>query len=163
MEASWLTYSPSIRADSGSLAERYAAAVERFNALATTSRSSTPTPSSNGSPEHGGGASSVFDVIERAIGYGIKPPKPPEGFEGPPLVTYETTAGPYGDLVRATHGYIAWFRRTYCVEGGENCLGEPGIGSPNKEEGGRDSGALAPGGRFKQNDLGVDRCISLTS
>ena len=138
---------------SESLLARYSAARERFAALTTTDKSSTPIPNSNGSEGPGGGASSVFDVIERAIGYGIEPPKPPDGFDGPPLVTYETTPGPYGDVVRATNAYVSWFRRTYCVEGGEDRLGQSGIGSPNKEMGGEDSGALVRGGRFKQNDL----------
>lgn len=155
--------SPSIRGDSGSLAARYAAALERFNALSTTNTSSSQTPSSNGPPGAGGGVSSVFDVIERAIGYGLEPPQPPEGFDGPPLVTYETTPGPYGDVVRATDSYVAWFRRAHCLEGGEDRLSKPGIDSPNKEVGGGDSGALVRRGRFKQNDLGVDRGLKLTS
>ena len=153
MEESWLISSPSHPAVSESLAARYFAARERFAALTTTDKSSTPIPSSNGSEGPGGGASSVFDVIERAIGYGIEPPKPPDGFDGPPLVTYETTPGPYGDVVRATNAYVAWFRRTYCVEGGEDRVGQSRIGSPTKEVGGGDSGALVRGGRFKQNDL----------
>ena len=138
---------------SESLAARYFAARERFAALTTTDKCSTPTHSLNGSEGPGGGASSVFDVIERAIGYGIEPPKPPDGFDGPPLDTYETTPGPYGDVVRATNAYVAWFRRTYCLEGGKDRLGQPRISSPNKEVGGKDSGALVRGGRYKQNDL----------
>ena len=138
---------------SESLAARYSAARERFAALTTTNKSSTPIRNSNGSEGPGGSASSVFDVIERAIGYGIEPPKPPDGFDGPPLVTYETTPGPYGDVVRATNAYVAWFRRTYCVEGGENRVSQSRISSPNKEVGGGDSGALVRGGRYKQNDL----------
>ena len=163
MGASWLICSPSIRGDSASLAARYAAALERFNALSTTSKSSSPTHSSSGPPGPGGSASSVFDVIERAIGYGCQPPQPPEGFDGPPLVTYETTPGPYGDVVRATDAYVAWFRRAYCLEGGADRVEKPGIDPPNKEEGGGDSGALVRRGRFKQHGLGVDRGLMLTS
>ena len=43
----------------------------------------------------------------------------PEG--GPPLVTYETTPGPHGDLVRATQAYVEWFRRTYPASGRTDC------------------------------------------
>ena len=163
MEASWLTSSLSHPAVGESLLARFSAARERYAALTTTDKSSTAIHSSAGSVGAGGGASSVFDVIERAIGYGIQPPKPPEGFDGPPLVTYETTPGPYGDVVRATDAYVAWFRRAYCLEGGADRVEKPGIDPPNKEEGGGDSGALVRRGRFKQNRLGVDRGLSLTS
>ena len=40
--------------------------------------------------------------------------------DGPPLVTYETSPGPHGDVVRATEEYVRWFRRTYPVAGREN-------------------------------------------
>ena len=145
--------SPSSHGVSESLAARYFAARERFAALTTTDKSSTPIPSSSGSEGPGGGASSLFDVIETAIGYGIEPPKPPDGYDGPPLVTYETTPGPYGDVVRATNAYVVWFRRTYCPEGGEDRVGQSRISPPNKEVGGGDPGALVRGGRYKQNDL----------
>lgn len=149
----WLISSQSVPGNDASLAARYSAALARFKERTTTATSFTATPSCNSSEGLGGGASSVFDVIERAIGYGIEPPKPPDGFDGPPLVSYETTPGPYGDVVRATNAYVAWFRRTYCLEGGEDRLSQSRIGSPNKEMGGEDSGALVRGGRFKQNDL----------
>ena len=149
----WLTSSQSTRHVPGSLLDRYSAAVERWAALTTTDRSSTPIPSCNGSAGPGGNVSSLYDAIERAIGYGIQAPKPEDSADRPPLVTYETTPGPYGDVVRATNAYVAWFRRAYCVEGGEDSLSQSGINSPTKEVGGGDSGALAAGGRFKQNDL----------
>ena len=153
MEESWLISSPSALGSNESLAARYSAALARFRELTTTETFSTATPSSNSSEGPGGNACSLYDAIERAIGYGIKPPAPAEGYDGPPLVTYETTPGPYGDVVRATDAYVSWFRRAYCVEGGEDRLGEPRVGSPNKEVGGEDSGALVRGGRYKQNDL----------
>ena len=153
MEKSWLIYSPSDPGSNESLAARYSAALARFRELTTTGTSSTAIRSSNSSEGPGGGASSVFDVIEKAIGYGIEPPKPPDGFDGPPLVTYETTPGPYGHVVRATNAYVSWFRRAHCVEGGEDRVSQPRVSPPNKETGGGDSGALVRGGRYKQNDL----------
>ena len=153
MEESWLISSPSHPAVSESLAARYFAARERFAALTTTETSSIPTRSCNGSVGPGGGASSLFDVIERSFGYGIEPPQPAEGDDRPPLVTYETTPGPYGDVVRATNAYVTWFRRAYCLERGEDRVSQPRISPPNKEMGGGDSGSLVRGGRYKQNDL----------
>lgn len=148
-----MTSSQSAPGDLGCVAERYARAIERFRTLATATSCTSPTPNSSGPQGPGGGASSLFDVIERSLGYGIEPPSSPEGYDAPPLVTYETTPGPYGDVVRATNAYVTWFRRTYCVEGGEDRIGRAGISSPIKEVGGEDSGALASGGRYKQNDL----------
>ena len=136
-----------------SVAERYARAVERFRAVATAISSTNPTPSSNGPTGAGGGASSLFDVIEKAIGYGIEPPQPDETGNRPPLDSYETTPGPYGDIYRATNAYVSWFRRAYCVEGGEDRVSQPRIGPPNKEMGGGDSGSLVSRGRWQQNDL----------
>ena len=149
----WLISSPSIPGDSGSLAARYAAALERFNALATATKSSNQIPNSSGPTGPGGRACSVFDVIERAIGYGIEPPARAEGFDGPPLVTYETTPGPYGDVVRATDSYVSWFRRVHCLDGGEDRVSKPSSGPPNKEERGELSGSLVSGRRFRQNGL----------
>lgn len=149
----WLTSSQSVLGNAASLAARYSAALARFRELTTTETFSTAIPSSNSSEDLGGSACSLYDAIERAIGYGIEPPAPADGYDGPPLVTYEATPGPYGDVVRATDAYVTWFRRTYCVEGGEDRLSQSRIGSPNKEMGGEGSGPLARGGRFKQNDL----------
>ena len=132
---------------------RYSAAVAAFAARTTTDRCSIPTRTLNGPPGPGGDASSLYDVIERAIGYGIEPPAPADTGDRPPLVTYETTPGPYGDVVRATDAYVAWFRRTHCLEGGEDRVSQPRTDPPNKEVGGTDSGALVRRGRYQQNDL----------
>ena len=48
------------------------------------------------------------------------------GQDGPPLVTYETSPGPYGDVVSATPEYIRWFRRTYPAAGrADHACGPP--------------------------------------
>ena len=148
-----MTSSPSHPAVSESLAARYFAARERFAALTTTETCSTATPSSNGSEGPGGSASSLYAVIERSFGYGIEPPQADESGNRPPLDSYETTPGPYGDVYRATNAYVTWFRRAYCLEGGEDRVSQPRIDPSNKEMGGEDSGALVRGGRFKQHDL----------
>jgi len=153
LEETWLTSSLSTRNVPASLLERYSKAVEKWTDLCTTNRSSTPTPSCNTSAGPGGNACSLYDVIERAIGYGIEAPKPQDSADRPPLVTYETTPGPYGDVVRATNAYVAWFRRSYRLEGREDRVSSARTGSSVEEVGGRDSGALVAGGRFKQNDL----------
>lgn len=153
MGENWLTSSLSNPHVPASLLDRYSEAVEKWTAICTTNRCSTPIPSCNTSAGPGGNASSLYDVIERAIGYGIEAPKPQDSADRPPLVTYETTPGPYGDVVRATNAYVAWFRRSYCLEGGEDRVSSAGINSQTKEVGGGDSGALEAGGRFKQNDL----------
>jgi len=136
-----------------SIADRYARAVERFKAAATATPSTNPTPSCNGPKGVGGGVSSLFDVIEKAIGYGIEPPQPDETGNRPPVDSYQTTPGPYGDIYRATDAYVTWFRRCYCLERGEDRVSQSRIGPPNKEVGGEDSGALVSRGRWQQNDL----------
>jgi len=136
-----------------SLLERYFAAVERFNALTTTDRSSIPTPSCNSSEGPGGNVCSLFDAIEKAIGYGIEPPQATEGGVRPPLDSYTTTPSPYGDVVRATNAYVAWFRSAYCLEGGEDRLSRAGTGPSHQEVGGGDAGALVSRRRWQQNDL----------
>lgn len=56
--------------------------------------------------------SSVFDCIERCLGYGIEAPV----FTGkarPPLVTYTVTATEGGSVHRATDEYVLWYRETF--------------------------------------------------
>lgn len=56
--------------------------------------------------------SSVFDCIERCLGYGIEAPV----FQGqarPPLVTYTVTATEGGSVHRATNEYVLWYRTTF--------------------------------------------------
>lgn len=153
MEESWLISSQSGPGVNESLAARYSAALARFRERTTTETSSTATPSCSSSEGPGGSASSLFDVIEKAIGYGIEPPEPDESGNRPPLDSYETTPGPYGDIYRATDAYVAWFRRAHRLEGGEDRVSQPRTSPPNKEVGGENSGPLVRGGRFKQNDL----------
>ena len=149
----WLTCSQSAPTLPASVAARYAAAVERFNKVSTATSSTSQIPSSSGSGGPGGGASSLFDVIETAIGYGIQPPQPDESLDRPPLETYQTTPGPYGDVVRATDAYVDWFRRTYRLDGGEDRVSKPRADPAPEGVGGEDSGAVAPRRRWKQSDL----------
>ena len=153
MGGTWLISSQSNPHAPESLLERYSAAVERFNALTTTDRFSTQTPSCSTSDGPGGNVSSLFDAIEKAIGYGIEPPQAEEGGLRPPLDTYETTPGPYGDVVRATDAYVDWFRRSYCLEGGEDRVSRARTDPPSEAMGGGDTGTLVGGRRFKQHDL----------
>ena len=149
----WLISSQSDPTLPASVAARYAAALESFSKASTAISSTSQTPNSNGSAGTGGGASSLFDAIERAIGYGIEPPEPDAGIDRPPLVTYEATPGPHGDVVRATDAYVDWFRRTYRLTGGEDRLSQPGASSQAQSLGGEAAGAVASGGRWIQNGL----------
>ena len=153
MEEVWLTSSPSAPEIPGSLLARFSAARERFDALSTTSRCSTAIHSSSTSEDLGGSVSSLYDAIERAIGYGIEPPVPAEGQDRPPLVTYEKTPGPHGDVYSATDAYVSWFRRTYCPEGGEDRVRIARASPPAEAAGGGDTGAVASRRRWAQRDL----------
>ena len=83
----------------------------------TTFRCSTPTRSSNGSGRAGGDAFSpsggTDDLFERLARLAVT--ERPAG--APPMETYSTTPGPYGDVVSATPEYVRWFRRTYPAAG----------------------------------------------
>jgi len=136
-----------------SVADRYARALERFKATATAISSLNQTHSSNGKTGAGGNVSSLYDVIERSYGYGAQPPKPAEGFDGPPLVAYQTETGPYGDIYRATDAFVAWHRRTYCPQGGEDRVSQPRAGAASQGPGGQElsSGTSRP--RWQQFGL----------
>lgn len=55
-----------------------------------------------------------LDLFERLARLATTPPAP----NRPPLVTYTTTPGPYGDVVSATAEYVRWFVSNYPSAGG---------------------------------------------
>lgn len=55
---------------------------------------------------------SIYDAIEKCLGYGIEPPKVLEGVR-PPLETYTTSATEGGIIYRATDEFVLWYRTTY--------------------------------------------------
>ena len=70
------------------------------------------------------------------------------GQNSPPLVTYETSPGPYGDVVRATEEYVRWFRRTYPAAGREDHARVQAPGPAPKGVGGTED-RPSPLDRFK--------------
>ena len=141
MGAAWLNSFPSIPLTPGCVRERYLAALERLHGSITTTKCFTPTLSSSGLPNRGGQGSSrdggIRDLQERLELLAFTP----RGENAPPLVTYQTTPGPYGDLVRATPEFIRWFRRAYPTPGRASQAGQSPSGPPNKRVGGAAPGA----------------------
>lgn len=132
MGTAWLNSSPSIPLTPGCVRERYLNALDRLQGSTTTSKCCTPTPSSSGLPSRGGEDSSrsggIRDLQARLEFLAFTP----RGENAPPLVTYQTTPGPYGDVVSATPEFIRWFRRTYPTPGRASRAGLEAPCPPNK-------------------------------
>ena len=85
---------------------------ERCQIATTTGVSESQTPNCSGGAPNPTKATSIYDCIEKAIGYGLEPPVY-EGAARPPMETYTTTATEGGTIYRATDQYVLWYRNTY--------------------------------------------------
>lgn len=85
---------------------------------AGTRRLEGPALPPGGSPEPRRGLEDLNERLER-LAFG-RPSATSGGRPTPPLVTYTTTPGPYGDVVSATDDYIRWFRSCYPNARGED-------------------------------------------
>ena len=83
----------------------------------TTIRCSTATLSSNGSGGAGGAVCSLSGVTDGLFERLARLAVTERPADAPPMETYTTTPGPYGDVVSATPEYVRWFRRTYPAAG----------------------------------------------
>lgn len=110
--------------------QRYRQAQERFFCVTRHSSLSGPTtlPVGSGSSPTGVSTSSSFSTGLKPIGSAsndlferlARLATTPRSDDACPLVTYTTEAGPNGDVVKATPGFIEYMRRTvdgYGVEG----------------------------------------------
>ena len=109
-----------------------------------TNRYDGPALPPGGRPDTLPGLERLNERLER-LAFG-RPSGTSDGRPTPPLVTYTTTPGPYGDVVSATDDYIRWFRSCYPNAGGEDPV-RISRALPSTEEVGRAQG------RWKQNDL----------
>ena len=90
-----------------------------------------------GSPVPRRGLEDLNERLER-LAFG-RPSGTSDGRPAPPLVTYTTTPGPYGDVVSATDDYIRWFRSCYPNAGGEDPVRVSRAVSSTEEVGGKAS------------------------
>ena len=104
-----------------------------------TNRFDGPALPPGGHPDVVPGLEKLNERLER-LAFG-RPSGTSDGRPTPPLVTYTTTPGPYGDVVSATDDYIRWFRSCYPNAGGEDPVRSSRAVSPT-EEVGRKKGKL---------------------
>ena len=115
------TQSPNL--SDSSVAAVVAAARERCGISSTNTPSTSQTHTSNSESATGSNASSIYDCIERAIGYGIEPPVYADPERRPPLETYRITATEHGSIYRATDAFRTWFDYCYPIKGGDHRAG----------------------------------------
>ena len=94
------------------LDEVLARARERCLIASTQKDSENPTPNSTTGNPNPTKLESIYDVIERSLGYGIEPPVF-RGKSRPPMETYTVTATEGGSVHRATNEYVLWYGQTF--------------------------------------------------
>ena len=85
---------------------------ERCQIANTRGASESQTPNSGTGTPNPTKPISIYDCIEKALGFGLEPPV----FQGktrPPLVTYTVTPTQGGSVHRATDQYVFWYRETF--------------------------------------------------
>ena len=115
------TQSPNL--SDSSVAAVVAAARERCGMSSTNTPSTNQTHTCNSESPTGSNVSSIYDCIERAIGYGLEPPVYADPERRPPLETYRVTATEHGSIYRATDAFRTWFDKCYPIKGGDHRAG----------------------------------------
>ncbi len=92
-----------------------ARARERCQMATTAGVSESQTPNCSGGAPNPTKLTSIYDCIEKSIGYGLEPPVF-GGTARPPMETYTTTATEGGTIYRATDEYVLWYRNTYGLD-----------------------------------------------